>query len=138
MPTILSRQPSWTKRIASFALVLPMLLAGCAGNDGASDEPVGDEADAVTENGNDKIAFDFFLAKGLTADQAAGIVGNLDQESGMDPSIWQYGGGPGRGIAQWSAGGRWDSDYHDNVAWYASQHGQSIYSLNLQLEFIWY
>src|SRR6185312_6296235 len=28
--------------------------------------------------------------------------------------------------------------YHDNVKWYASTHGASIYSLNLQLEFIWY
>src|SRR5208337_3714875 len=25
-----------------------------------------------------------------------------------------------------------------NVAWYASQHGASVYSLQLQLDFIWY
>ncbi|MFO0759865.1 MAG: phage tail tip lysozyme [Byssovorax sp.] len=130
----------WSKRFLPSAFVLPVLLAGCMnGSDSAPDEGVDDQTDEiVTENANDKIAFDFFLAKGLTPVQAAGIVGNLDQESGMSPTIAQYGGGPGRGIAQWSAGGRWDTDYHDNVAWYAGQKGKSIHSLELQLEFIWY
>ncbi|HEY5010594.1 MAG TPA: phage tail tip lysozyme, partial [Acidimicrobiales bacterium] len=41
-------------------------------------------------------------------------------------------------IAQWSAGGRWDSDTHDNVVWYASTKGASPWSLDVQLEFIWY
>ena len=92
----------------------------------------------VSENGNDKIAFDYFVSKGLTDVEAAGVVGNMDQESGMSPTIAQIGGGPGRGIAQWSVGGRWDSSHHDNVVWYASQHGASRYSLDLQLDFIWY
>jgi acylphosphatase len=138
MPTF-SRalRPSF-QRFAPCALAIPMLLAGCA-VDGSSDDPTDDRTDEiVSENANDKIAFDFFLSKGLTPVQAAGIVGNLDQESGMSPTISQYGGGPGRGIAQWSAGGRWDTDGHDNVAWYASQKGESKYSLHLQLEFIWY
>jgi hypothetical protein len=95
------------------------------------------EQDAMTAFANDKAAFDFFVGKGLTNFQAAGIVGNLDQESGVDPTIAQYGGGPGRGIAQWSVGGRWDTGT-DSVAHYANQQGQSIYSLNLQLEFIWW
>jgi hypothetical protein len=56
----------------------------------------------------------------------------------MSPTISLFGGGPGRGIAQWSAGGRWDSSFHDNVTWYAAQHGASRFSLDLQLEFIWY
>jgi hypothetical protein len=137
MPTFPAAS-SWSKRALCGALALPALLAGCIGGDGST-ESVDTQNDAiVSENGNDKVAFDFFVGKGLSKVQAAGIVGNLDQESGMSPTIWQYGGGPGRGIAQWSAGGRWDSDHDDNVAWYASQHGASIYSLDLQLEFIWY
>jgi len=87
---------------------------------------------------NDQAAYDFFVAKGLTNFQAAGIVGNLDQESGVDPTIAQYGGGPGRGIAQWSTGGRWDTSSRDNAVWYAGTRGESVWSLNLQLEFIWY
>jgi hypothetical protein len=99
-------------------------------------EPIGERAQALFSN--DKAAFDFFVAKGLTNFQSAGIVGNLDQESGVDPTIAQYGGGPGRGIAQWSVGGRWDTSTNDNVQWYAGQRGESATSLNLQLEFIWY
>lgn len=127
------------KHLLCAVVALPMLVTGCAGADGTDGEAVDDRDDEViSENANDKVAFEFFVGKGLTHVQAAGIVGNLDQESGMSPTIWQYDGGPGRGIAQWSAGGRWDSSYHDNVKWYAANHGASIYSLNLQLEFIWY
>jgi hypothetical protein len=85
---------------------------------------------------NEQAAFNYFVAKGLTAQQSAGVIGNLDQESGMDPTIWQYGGGPGRGIAQWSAGGRWDTDPGDNVAAFAN--GGNVYDLTLQLDFIWF
>jgi hypothetical protein len=86
---------------------------------------------------NDQPAFDYFRGKGLTAVQAAGIVGNLDQESGVNPAAVQS-GGPGRGIAQWSVGGRWDTITGDNVLSYATQQGQSSQSLQLQLDFIWY
>src|ERR1700677_516699 len=97
--------------LSSIAL---LTSAGC-GSGGAGDgTDVGTSSSAVT-SANNKTAFDYFVSKGLTDDQAAGIVGNLDQESGMDPSIAQYGGGPGRGIAQWSAGGRWDTNPNDNV-----------------------
>jgi len=126
-----------TARLLLGALAFPMILAGCAGADG-SNEDVSDQSSALSENANDKTAFEFFVNKGLSKVQAAGIVGNLDQESGMDPTILQYGGGPGRGIAQWSHGGRWDSSYHDNVVWYAKDHGLNEWSLNTQLDFIWY
>jgi hypothetical protein len=87
---------------------------------------------------NDQTAYDYFRAKGFTTIQAAGIVGNLDQESGIDPTIAQQGGGPGRGIAQWSAGGRWDTDQGDNLVAFAAQEGQSQDSLGVQLDFIVY
>jgi Phage tail lysozyme/Peptidase_C39 like family len=61
--------------------------------------------------GNDNIdkAFHFFIdpSVGLSDFQSAGIVGNLMQESGVNPNS-QQSGGPGMGIAQWSQGGRWD------------------------------
>ena len=86
---------------------------------------------------NDGVAFEFFVAKGLTEAQSAGIVGNLDVESGVSPTAVQS-GGPGRGIAQWSVGARWDTTYHDNTVWYAGQQGKGLHDLGLQLEFIWY
>ena len=102
----------------------------------APGESTGETSEAVGFT-NDKAAFDYFLGKGLANYQAAGIVGNLDQESGVDPTAVES-GGPGRGIAQWSVGGRWDTDANDNATWYAGQQGQSVDSLQLQLDFIWY
>ncbi len=87
---------------------------------------------------NDRTAFDFFRTKGLSAVQAAGIVGNLDQESGVNPTEYQLGGGPGRGIAQWSEGGRWNSSSGDNAESFAADGHGSVWSLTTQLEFIWY
>src|SRR5882724_9083599 len=52
--------------------------------------------------GYEQTAFNFFAAKGLTELQSAGVVGNLIQESSMNPGAVEFGGGPGRGIAQWS------------------------------------
>src|SRR5580698_1360179 len=119
----------------SFAAVgLAVVVAGCGTGPG---EPLGQTASAITGFPNDQTAFDYFLGKGLANYQAAGIVGNLDQESGVDPTSVQS-GGPGRGIAQWSVGGRWDTDANDNAEWYATQQGQSVDSLQLQLDFVWY
>ncbi|HEY2901547.1 MAG TPA: phage tail tip lysozyme [Polyangia bacterium] len=87
---------------------------------------------------NEKTAFDYFLNKGLTNFQAAGVVGNLVQESGVNPSISQSGGGPGRGIAQWSAGARWDTTKGDNLVAFAAMEGLPTNSLMVQLDFIWY
>jgi Phage tail lysozyme len=130
-----ARAPS-SRRLLLGTLFLPLFLAGCLGGEGPG-ESVGQRNDRV-EDANDQTAFDYFVGQGLTDVQAAGIVGNLDQESGMSPTIAQEGGGPGRGIAQWSVGGRWDTSSKDNVAWYASQQGASEYALSLQLDFIWY
>jgi len=46
-------------------------------------------------------AMAYFQSQGWSKAQAAGIVANLDAESGMDPNIHQHGGGPGYGLAQW-------------------------------------
>ena len=83
-------------------------------------------------------AFDYFVSKGLSQDQAAGIVGNLMQESNVIATAVEYDGGPGRGIAQWSVGGRWDTSSKDNVVWYAGQNGGNEWALQTQLDFIWY
>jgi hypothetical protein len=85
-----------------------------------------------------QIAFNFFVRKGLTNVQAAGIIGNLMQESGMNPASVQLNIGRGRGIAQWEVGGRWDMTPNNNLTWYASTHRSSRWALSTQLSFIWY
>ncbi|HTZ44791.1 MAG TPA: phage tail tip lysozyme [Jatrophihabitans sp.] len=93
---------------------------------------------ASVDLSNERAAWNYLTGHGMTDIRAAGVIGNLDQESGMDPTIAQYGGGPGRGIAQWSVGGRWDTYSQDNVVWKANQEGKSRWNLTLQLDFIWY
>lgn len=90
-------------------------------------------------NQNNQIAHRYFIKKGLTPAQSAGIVGNLMQESGspISPRAVQR-RGPGRGIAQWSVGGRWNGRGHDTMSHYARSHRTSMYSLNAQLGFVWY
>ena len=119
------------------------LLSACVGQV-PIDDPVDSDplqpppiSEAAQQN-NTETAFNFFVAKGLTKDQSAGIVGNLIQESSVTPTAVEYGGGPGRGIAQWSVGGRWDSSHDDNVTWYANQHGENRWALTTQLDFIWF
>ena len=46
-------------------------------------------------------AMTYFQAQGWSRAQAAGIVANLDAESGMEAGVRQHGGGPGYGLAQW-------------------------------------
>lgn len=87
---------------------------------------------------NERTAYAYFVTKGLSPVQSAAIVGNLMQESSVVPTAVEYGGGPGRGIAQWSVGGRWDSSRGDNITAYASQHGASRSALGTQLDFIWF
>jgi len=54
------------------------------------------------ETGSAKTAIEFFISKGWTAEQTAGIVGNLQAESGADLKTDAVGdGGKAYGIAQW-------------------------------------
>lgn len=74
---------------------------------------------------NASSAWSFLRGKGLSATATAGVLGNLQQESNINPTD---GGG---GIAQWQ-GGRWTA-----LVSYARQRGLSPYSLQAQLEFLW-
>jgi hypothetical protein len=127
-------------RYASLCLLVAAAAGGCA--ESASD-PSSDNADdsgmfeAALSN-SEQTAFNFFVSKGLTKIQSAGVIGNLMQESSVNPAAVEFGGGPGRGIAQWSVGGRWDTSHNDNVTSYASARGLSRGALNTQLNFIWY
>jgi hypothetical protein len=57
----------------------------------------------------------------------------LREESGLNPRKHQDGGGPGRGIAQWTLDDRWA----DLVAFARRQHKKPT-NFNLQLQFVWH
>lgn len=90
-----------------------------------------ENAGTRTPQGNQEEAYAYFIEKGLSPAQAAGIVGNLMQESGVDPKSVQA-GGPGRGIAQWSVGERWTG-----VEALARKQGKSPQDLGVQLDYLW-
>ena len=74
----------------------------------------------------------FFTGKGYNKYATAGIMGNLQQESGMDPTRKQSGGGPGRGIAQWTVSeGRFKG-----LQSHAQSKGKDWTDLQSQLEWI--
>ncbi len=83
---------------------------------------------------NNSTAWSFFTGKGLSGAQTAGLIGNFIVESGADPinpAAVQYGGGPGRGIAQWE-GSRRTALYS-----YADSRGLAWSNLQVQLDFVW-
>jgi hypothetical protein len=66
------------------------------------DESGGKQPSGGGASGNAKTALDFFVSQGWSPEQAAGLVANLQAESGqkLDPNIFGD-GGAGYGIAQW-------------------------------------
>ena len=72
---------------------------------------------------------------GLTPTAAVGIVANLKAESNLDPAIKQLSGGPGRGLAQWEEGGRYDTD-PINLVKFAKKKGTNWSDLDTQIDFI--
>lgn len=105
--------------------------------DQPTDEDLPPEMSEAALSNNARTAFNYFVNKGFTEIQAAGIVGNLMQESSVRPTAVEVGGGPGRGIAQWSIGGRWNRD-PINMASFAAARGLNRWALNAQLDFIWH
>jgi len=85
----------------------------------------------ATGSTNEQTIWNFFKANGFSDQATAGIIGNLKQESGLDPTKKQYGGGPGRGLLQWEVGGRWD-----NLVSWAKKSGKSEWDMQTQLEYI--
>ncbi len=124
----------------SLALAITVsMLAGCMVGD--EDLPTEDDlppqrSEAGLGN-NPRTAFNFLVSKGLTKIQAAGVVGNLMQESSVRPTAVEYGGGPGRGIAPWSVGGRWNKG-SNSMASFAAARGADRWALQTQLDFMWH
>lgn len=78
-----------------------------------------------------KNAWDYFTSNGYSKAATAGIMGNLEAESGMNPKSHEV-GGPGRGLAQWTYG----QDRFAGLVKLAKSKGKDWTDLGSQLEFI--
>jgi hypothetical protein len=97
---------------------------------GAEGEPTG--SPTLTGNTNAEKVFRYLVDKeGFTPEAAAGIIGNLMQESGVNPKSRQLGGGPGRGIMQWTETERWAS-----LSAWAKNSGKDPWALETQVEWM--
>jgi hypothetical protein len=125
---------TYSLAITLLSFVLSACMVGEAYEPDEDDLPPALSEAALSNNG--RTAFNYFVAKGLTEIQAAGIVGNLMQESSLSPTAVQP-GGPGRGIAQWSVGGRFNVG-SKSLTSFANARGLNRWALSTQLDFIWY
>lgn len=99
----------------------------------------GNGSPVVDSGQNAGVAFNYFVGKGLTPIQSAGIVGNLIAESGVIPNRNQGGGtvnnpipNVGFGIAQWTSPSRQQA-----LVAFATAAGKPVADLGLQLDFVW-
>lgn len=104
---------------------------------GGSSESSNESSDGNFTGGtNEEIAWNFFVSKGYTKKVTAGIMGNFQQESGVDPKAIQSGGkGPGTGLIQWGNGqdgGRWN----ELVSW-AKKGKKDEWDIKTQLEYLY-
>lgn len=95
------------------------------------------EPEDIPTKGSTKYIVNRLTNGGLTKTAAIGIVANLKAESNLDPAIKQLGGGPGRGLAQWEKGGRYDTD-PINLTKFAKKKGTDWSDLDTQIDFILY
>ena len=93
----------------------------------------------LSGNDNAEKAFNYFVGKGLTPAQTAGILGNLMQESHINPTAQQDGSSDpfpknnvGFGIAQWTYTGR-----QQPLIDLAKSSNQPVTSLSVQLDYVW-
>jgi len=96
---------------------------GASGPSGVNTATPGSQQDRINQ------AMGYFESQGWSHAQAAGIVGNLQAESGVDSNRAQDGGGPGYGLAQWE--GPRQADF---AKWAGHDIHQSTFKE--QLEFI--
>jgi hypothetical protein len=114
-------------------------LGATSASCGCSTSPSTSSPTLVGSN-NIQQAFNFFVSQGLTGPQAAGAVGNLEQESSVNPLSNQAGGSTqnpndagslGWGIAQWTPGNK-------VIGIAASENITGpIYELPTQLQIVW-
>jgi Phage tail lysozyme len=87
-------------------------------------------ATPVSGDGNAEKIWNFFSEKGFSSSAIAGIMGNLQQESGLDPTAVNPSSGA-FGVGQWLGGRK------TNLQNYAKRTGGDMNSLETQLNFLW-
>lgn len=113
------------KKVLHQARLQNGILGSMAGGYGMSES-----AQILSGNSNAEKAWNFFAGKGLSPQAISGILGNLQQESGLDPTATNASSGA-FGIGQWLGVRK------TNLFNYSQSKGLDPNSLEAQLEFMW-
>lgn len=103
------------------------------GPGGGGGGPVSTES--LKGNTNAEKVYNALIAEGFAPEAASGVIGNLMQESGVDPTKRQHGGGPGRGMAQWGTG-KGSGERWDRLTAWAKKSGKDPMKLETQYEYM--
>ena len=79
---------------------------------------------------NKEIVWNFLLSKGLTEEAAAGVMGNIQQESNFNTEATNSTSGA-YGLFQWLGGRK------TGLQQYAREQGKDVSDINLQLDYFW-
>ena len=119
----------WSSRVTSSGVPIVKPSSKMIVNNTTQMQPEEQEISSGVK-GNAKQALNFFISKGLSQTQAAGVVGNLLHESGLNTGI-RGDGGKAFGIAQWHP------NRQAGLKALAKSKGTSITDFNTQLEYVW-
>lgn len=86
-------------------------------------------------NTNAQKVYNALITEGFTPEAASGVIGNLMQESGVDPTKRQLRGGPGRGMAQWGTG-KGSGERWDRLTEWAKKNQKDPMTLETQYEYM--
>lgn len=100
---------------------------------GGGGAPVSTES--LKGNTNAEKVYNALISEGFTPEAASGVIGNLMQESSVNPTQKQIGGGPGRGIAQWGTG-KGSGERWDRLVDWARSSGKDPMKLETQYEWL--
>lgn len=104
------------------ALLIVLIVAAAVG--------VASMTNTARLTGDEATVAAYLLDKGLDPVHVAAIMGNMEAESGIDPTAKEVGGG-GRGLCQWT-GGRFSQ-----LCAYAASRSKDWTDIHLQLDFLW-
>lgn len=87
-------------------------------------------------NNNIEKVWNMLLDLGYSESARAGILGNMQVESGVEPTRSQYGGGPGMGLCQWEKSFSGDSGRWNQLEAFCAQNGFNALSIEGQCRFL--
>lgn len=110
----------------AFENVMDMTLAGNV-EETSTSESLGIGGNTVQER-----VWNYLRAQGFSAAATAGIMGNMEVESGFDPTIEEIGSAVGYGLCQWSY------ERRNNLVTWCTNNGRDYTTVEGQLDYLMY